>query len=104
MIIEKILYPYILASQHPMLHMACLLTSVGIILIEREQSTHDFNQLEQLKGAYHISIANNAICILLQYLISTLRDRMYQRYTITEGVDKGNLSATRKGYNFSYLA
>lgn len=95
MIIEKLHMPYILASQHPLIHLTQLLTSIAqmyvIDEIGVETDDQKWFQDNNIQIALNAQLYNNAICIILHVLIHHLTMRMYGE------------SKHQDWYNYSYI-
>ena len=85
--------PYILASQHPIIHMTCMVTSVIFYWREREDLVHIWDEEEQLKRAFIVTVINNGICLVLHILGNRLTNSMIS----------SQLETDKTRYNFSYI-
>lgn len=100
MIVEKLQMPYILASQHPVVHAGCLCATLIIILTFSTDLTADWGCEQSIKIALITLSANNFVCLNLQFVITMLNNRMFQQYKFTELKEEGH---GPPAYNFSFF-
>ena len=72
MIAEKLIMPYILASMHPLIHVACLILLIfhRLDILITQQSTNP-----ELHNCIDFMIAVHAVCIIIE---STIKAYMYK--------------------------
>ena len=76
MIIEKLIMPYVLASQHPIIHVTSFITSIFFFVFEEESLEAVWEEQEDLKTAFMATVSNNVICLFLHLLSNALTRRM----------------------------
>lgn len=103
MIFEKILMPYILSTQHTIVHMGQLATSLMIYSNLLNSNTSSDPDIAITEWCIRLNMANNFICIILQESIHYLTRRMYLMYIYTEAEEK-QLKEKGKHFNFSFLS
>ena len=89
--------PYILASQHPVIHAACFCTTLIIIFTFGTDLRSGWGCEEPIKSALITLSVNNLLCIFLQFIITYLNNRMFEQYKFTE------MKQNTSEYNFSYF-
>ena len=89
--IEKLDEPYVIASQHPIVHWTCFITSLILYFSVGAHEQLDGSRSPIVQQLF-LSFYNNIVNICLQLVIDFIHDRSYRSY----GKDNA--------YNCSYLA
>jgi hypothetical protein len=83
MIIEKLQMPYILASQHALIHMSCMISSLLMhyffSLDNKVDTSRDWDMNNPISFAYVIILSTHAFCTICHVLIKYFRVFSFDR-------------------------